>query len=127
MIYCSKADDKSTGEPSRYIRQIEFETGFTPERVNFGFTVNFQGDEQLVVEKSGEVLRQLQSIEALYPTAICQYVICPMKFYLSRLARVRTEDELTEDVDARSFGNVVHDVMYALYAPLQRQSCTLMG
>ena len=28
MPYCSHADDKSTGEPSRYIYQLDYESGF---------------------------------------------------------------------------------------------------
>ena len=28
MLYCSHADDKSTGEPSRYIYQLDYESGF---------------------------------------------------------------------------------------------------
>ena len=39
MLYCAHADDKSTGEPSRYIRQIEYESGFPLRRIEVGVDV----------------------------------------------------------------------------------------
>ena len=39
MLYCSHADDKSTGEPSRYIYQLDYESGFpTCARSRWGWT-----------------------------------------------------------------------------------------
>ena len=40
MLYCSHADDKSTGEPSRYIYQLDYESGFDVRKVEVGVDVN---------------------------------------------------------------------------------------
>ena len=40
MLYCSHADDKSTGEPSRYIYQLDYESGFRVRKVEVGVDVN---------------------------------------------------------------------------------------
>ena len=39
MLYCSHADDKSTGEPSRYIYQLDYESGFDVRRIEVGVDV----------------------------------------------------------------------------------------
>ncbi len=40
MLYCSHADDKSTGEPSRYIYQLDYESGFDVRKIEVGVDVN---------------------------------------------------------------------------------------
>lgn len=40
MLYCSHADDKSTGEPSHYIYQLDYENGFDVRKVEVGVDVN---------------------------------------------------------------------------------------
>ena len=44
MLYCSHADDKSTGEPSRYIYQLDYESGFDVRKVEVGVDVNLAAD-----------------------------------------------------------------------------------
>ena len=96
MLYCSHADDKSTGEPSRYIYQLDYE--------------------------SGEVMRRLErfvdaeSPAALSPTAFFRYVACPLRFYFHSVARLEADDEISEEVDAPMFGTILHAAVQTLYA-----------
>jgi hypothetical protein len=59
MLYCSHADEKSTGEQSRYIYQLEYESPYTINRTNVGVDVRATQDEPIVVEKQGVVLDKL--------------------------------------------------------------------
>ncbi len=122
MLYCSHADDKSTGEPSRYIRQLEYESGFRLKRSEVGVDVNRAENEMITIAKEGIVLQQLQRFltasHPLSPTALARYIACPLRFYFSSVARLRTSDELTDEVDNPMFGNILHDAARRLYAPL---------
>ncbi|MFI3258869.1 MAG: PD-(D/E)XK nuclease family protein [Rikenellaceae bacterium] len=129
MLYCSCADDKSTGEQSRYITQLDYESPFSLSRVDVGVDVNLFESEVIEVEKRGRVAEQLArfcgdmggeaEVVKLSPTALFQYVACPLRFYFRSLARISVRDELSEQVDAPMFGTILHSAMQHLYDPLK--------
>lgn len=194
MLYCSRADDKSTGEPSRYIYQLDYESGFPLHKVEAGVDVNLAPPVPIVIPKDSEVMQRLrrflkssktalpdagesdrfsaeigrqagdsftpvveddfpdcgsctaniahragdsgmtaagnvsdrsdtQSVAAsaseftpaLSPTAFSRYVACPLRFYFYSVARIKPEEELTEEVDNPLFGTILHDAAQRLY------------
>lgn len=126
MIYCSQADEKSTGEQSRYIYQLDYELPYDIKRINVGVDVTSVDQPERVVKKDENILRKLAryySSEAdrpiLSPTAFARYVACPMSFYFASVAGMKSRDELSEDVDSPMFGNILHDAMQRLYKPIE--------
>ncbi|MBQ5690577.1 MAG: PD-(D/E)XK nuclease family protein [Alistipes sp.] len=125
MLYSSASDDKSTGEPSRYIRQLEYETDFKINFTNVSVQVSLTGAKDITIEKSDEVYSKLLRFTAEYateestgeisPTAFSTYVQCPLRFYLNVVELLRAEDELEEEVDNLTFGNIFHDAAFRLY------------
>ncbi len=124
MLYCSHADDKSTGEPSRYIYQLDYESGFPVRKVEVGVDVNLVRTAPIEVAKDESVLRRLgrftdpSSQATLSPTAFYRYVACPLRFYFHSVARLETDDEITEEVDAPMFGTILHAALQKLYTPV---------
>ena len=122
MLYSSAADDKSTGEPSRYIRQIEYETDFKIDYTNVGVEVSLVESCNIDVEKSDEVFDKLLRFtrdKGLSPTAFSTYVKCPLKFYFNVVERLRPEDELEESIDNMTFGNIFHEAADLLYSQIK--------
>ncbi len=124
MLYCSHADDKSTGEASRYIYQMDYESPFELKYRDVGVDVNLYEQSNIEIEKSGKVAQALEeylreeSPRTLSPSAINRYIACPMRFYFYHIAHLRTDDELSEDVDNSMFGNILHKTMQNIYKPL---------
>ena len=121
MLYSSASDDKSTGEPSRYIRQIEYETDIKLNRTNVGVEVSLSNEEVIEVDKSPEVFDKLLRFtrnKALSPTAFSTYVKCPLRFYFNVVELLRPEDELEETVDNMTFGNIFHEAADLLYSQI---------
>ena len=122
MLYCSHADEKSTGEKSRYIYQLEYESPYTVNRINVGVDVGASTFNDNAIPKRGEVLERLNQYlngeKRLSPTALSNYIACPMRFYFSAIAKLKTGDELTEEVDNSMFGNILHRAMQLLYADI---------
>lgn len=123
MCYCSHADDKTTGEQSRYIRQLEYE-GLKEHNLHFtdvGLDVNLPDDESITVEKQGMVRGRLEeflkgeSKKMISPTAFSRYVACPMRFYFASVAGLRAQDDISDDVDNPTFGTILHGSMEELY------------
>ena len=124
MLYCSKADEKSTGEPSRYIHQLEYESPYEISRRAIGVDLGLSEIKPIVVEKSGEVMQKLrryttpESGYSLSPTALFRYIECPLKFYLASIAHIKTPDEVADTIDALTFGNILHETMQDMYEEL---------
>ena len=124
MLYCSHADERNTGEPSRYIRQLEYETSFPIRRVEVGVDVFLEEESDIEVEKSDAILERMQRFlqpdapSKLSPTAFSLYVDCPLKFYFTVVAQLRAQDEIEEKVDDRILGNIFHYAAQQLYAEL---------
>ncbi len=124
MLYCSHADDKTTGEPSRYIYQLDYESGFPLRKVEVGVDVNLAETAPIEVAKDEGVMKRLErfvdpdpeSRATLSPTAFFRYVACPLRFYFHSIARLEADDEISEDVDAPMFGTILHAAAQKLYA-----------
>ena len=120
MLYCSRADDKSTGECSRYIHQLEYESPYNITKLSVGVDLSTEEVAPISVAK-GEYERSIldkfttESGAALSPTALFRYVECPLKFYLYSVAKLREQDEISETIDALMFGNILHESMQELY------------
>lgn len=121
MLYCSHADEKSTGEPSRYIYQLDYESGFDLRKIEVGVDVNLAQTAPIEVLKDSEVMHRLnrfvdpESDATLSPTAFFRYVACPLRFYFHSIARLETDDEISEEVDAPMFGTILHAAVQSLY------------
>lgn len=126
MLYCSHADEKTTGECSRYIYQLMYESPYPIERVNVGVDINVDIPASITVAKSGRTLKVLNSFldpdskRILSPTALSRYVACPLQFYFASVAGIKEREELSEEVDTPMFGTIVHAAMQKLYGPLEK-------
>ena len=124
MLYCSRADDKSTGERSRYIYQLEYESPFKIDKRSVGVDLKLEDVEPISIPKSDEMMKLLnrylqeKSGYSLSPTALFRYIECPLKFYLATIANIKSSDELSDKIDALTFGNILHETMQLLYTPL---------
>lgn len=121
MLYCSRADDKSTGERSRYIYQLDYESPFEVKKRSVGVDLGVSGEQPMEVVKGDKELSVLaryldaENNYSLSPTSLSRYIECPMKFYYHTVAHLRTPDELGEKIDALTFGNILHEALQALY------------
>lgn len=117
MMYSSAADDKHTGEQSRYIYQLEYESPHTVERANINLRIDYRPVEPIVVPKTPEIMERLGKME-FYPSKINRYIDCPLKFYFADIERLETPDQIEEEVTHLDVGNTLHRAMELLYTPL---------
>ena len=128
MLYCSRADERSTGEQSRYIYQLEYESPHKIEKMAVGVDLSLDNNPPIEVKKGKreqEILSRYldpSGEHSLSPTALFRYVECPLKFYMASIAKLRTNDELSDTIDALTFGNILHESMEELYKPLLKRA-----
>ena len=104
LAYCSRSDDKRTGEPSRYVYQLEYESPHRPLRRAIRLGVNLTKTEPVSASKTGRTARILEEYldgggRSLSPTAFYQYVECPLRFYFRHVAGLKPVEEIAEEMN----------------------------
>ena len=122
MLYTSRSDENSSGEPSRYIYQLEYESKHRIEHEETGLDTGIMVSKEIVVEKDAHAAERLQEYldgkATLSPTALNSYLECPLKFYFRYIAKLKPETEISEEIDMPMFGTILHKTMELLYRPL---------
>ncbi|MGM9862335.1 MAG: PD-(D/E)XK nuclease family protein, partial [Muribaculaceae bacterium] len=123
LIYDSRAQGLSSGEPSRFIAQLKYITpkGLKrPEFFEYSLGYAQPDDRKLAVEKSTDILDKLQYFKTpgganLSASALKTYKQCPLKFYLQYVKNYRGDTELTDYIQAVDYGNIIHGTLCAIY------------
>ncbi|WP_207535833.1 PD-(D/E)XK nuclease family protein [Desertivirga arenae] len=129
FIYNSLIDESNSGEPSRFLRQLEFESGFTFKYYLQNQPVQIESAKDLVVEKKGKVWSSLQKFlqskgnwddEKISATALTTYLNCSLQFFFKYVAKIKEPEEITENLEANQVGSVLHQVMEWYYEDLSK-------
>jgi ATP-dependent helicase/DNAse subunit B len=54
----------------------------------------------------------------LSPSALNEYLRCPLSFFLSHVAEIREQEDLEDGIDARALGNIFHSAAQKMYTEL---------
>lgn len=123
IVYNSMANNKSSGEQSRYIYQLRYESPHDLTECTIGMDVGIEEAQSITICKSGDVLSRLERYatggKVLSPTSFYNFIACPLKFYFHSIARIGTVAEIVEEVDSPMFGSILHGAMCRLYEPLK--------
>ena len=121
---CSRSDDKHTGEPSRYIYQLDYESPHDGG-ADSGAAQRKPHPATLArsAQLAGEVAERLHAFldgggRTFSPTSFYAYIECPLKFCFRSIERLRPEEEVAEEIDLPMFGTILHKAMELLYTPL---------
>ena len=127
LIYNNQIGDNAS-EKSRFIRQIQHDLDTKENTIN-EFIATFESlvpdvsalpDEKsaavIQIKKTDEMIDALRQ-RKFSPSALKVYIKCPVQFYLKYVAGVDEPDELSEEIDAAVFGQILHKVLELIYKP----------
>ncbi len=123
LLQNTQSSDHVSGEPSRYIYQLQYQYGIDLQTTAINPTPVVAQTEPVVVEKTPEVLAQISDVlttKGISPSALNTYVRCSLKFYWQYICRLREADSIQEDVEANQLGTVLHAVLEELYGRPER-------
>jgi hypothetical protein len=120
LVYNGLVSDNSTGEPSRFIQQLRFETSIPFIFKEPGLMVKPTAPPPISVEKTPEIRKRLskyllQEPASFSPSQINTYLACRLQYFFKYLANLKKPDQLTEEIDAATLGSIVHGMMEQLY------------
>lgn len=125
FFYNNVSDELSRAEPSRYIVQLELESGL--ECIHYQQNIHFTTPQYspIIIEKSPPVQRVLERYYhpemtgILTPSALNVYMDCKLKFYFKYIANLYEQDTLADEIDPATFGNLLHNTMQNIYSIYQ--------
>ena len=118
LVYNSSSDGLNTGEMSRYLFQLKYDSENPPEEFYLDFDFKSNTNSPIAIQGNRGYQQKLlenYSEKKLSPSALNTYLDCKLKFYFRHIALIREADELLEEVDPRLFGNLFHYAMELLY------------
>lgn len=120
LIYNSATQGLHTGEPSRFIRQLEFELRSRNPRASIqerSWNFPVTQTSETGIEKSPGVFEDLAAMAAkgISPTALIDYINDQTEFYRKRVLKLREQEEVEEVAGYDTQGNVVHQILELYY------------
>ncbi len=131
QLYCtydSRRNNLSDGEPSRYFRLIDYIYSPNGKKVTYrsaGYPLRVDTSEVVSIRPNRQkFLGYRETIinggkRHLSASAINDFLSCPLKFYAKRVEGIQDTDELSETLDSRTLGTLVHGTIEALYAQFE--------
>ncbi len=125
LIYNNITDDFGSGEPSRFIRQlnaakalgqldkVKFEKKIISPKLNASPLVLNK------IVKTENILLKLTKLaeKGFSPSSLTNYIRNPLDFYKRSILGIKEYKEIEETVAANTFGTIVHDTLEQLYLP----------
>ena len=126
FVYNSLTDESNSGEPSRFIKQLEYESGFNffHKELQLPIKTELKREEEIIKsEKVQEVLNKyLSGKKYLSASALTTYISNPIDFFYKYIAGIEEPKEIEETVEAYKLGLILHYAMEQFYEQLRLES-----
>jgi ATP-dependent helicase/nuclease subunit B len=124
VVYNGQTDESNTGEPSRFLRQLEYESGYTFRYFEQQQTIATESRTPVQIKKDAQVMfvlnKYLRGEKRLSATALTAYVNCPLQFFYKYVAGIEEPKEVVENVEANVIGLMLHWMMETFYGLLMK-------
>ena len=121
LIYNTQNDDFGSGEKSRFITQIinELDHLNINEKFLQSDIKSVNSMDTISIIKTQSVKDQIieWSSEKVSSTALTNFIDCRLKFYFKYIAKIYSQNEIVEFIQANSFGTIIHEALKEAYSP----------
>lgn len=113
----------NTGELSRYGFQLVYGSEIPVKRVSLGFSFRNDPVRPLTIrnsqDKINDLLSRITEEHPLSPSAINLWLYCRLRFYFRYYMQLPEPEEVKDEIDSLTFGNIFHEVVEVLYGRLK--------
>ena len=132
LLYTDVTKGMNSGEMSRFLYQIKYESGLPIREVHFQNRISVQDNPTISIPKNPSILEQLKSYtdeneRGISPSALNTYMECHLKFYFKYIARIKEKEEMAEELDHRLLGTIFHQSTQSLYQTFPDGEITAEG
>ncbi|WP_299568355.1 PD-(D/E)XK nuclease family protein [uncultured Pedobacter sp.] len=126
FVYNCLTDDSNSGEPSRFVKQLEYESGFNFHHKELQLAVKTELKREEVIVKTEKVQQILQlflnGTRTLSASALTTYILNPIDFFYKYIAGIEEPQEIEETVEAKKLGLILHYAMEQFYEQLRAEN-----
>ena len=127
MIYDTNTENLKTKEESRFIKQLVYDFGVKPVKRTFNApvptpNVSYTQDIILTDKEKQRMLNFFVADEKGYqrhlsPSSLNTYINCNRRFFFDKILGLGgDEDDLTDSVEAKNYGDIFHYCMEHIYS-----------
>lgn len=125
LVYNAQADDTNTGEPTRFLKQLEYESGYQFNYLEHKQSIATEKKTPVIIHKDEKVMevlnRYLNGEIGLSASALTSYVNCPLQFFYKYVAKIEEPKEISENLEANYIGSMLHYVLETFYGDLMAE------
>ncbi len=132
LLHVLPSDTYGGGEKSRFILQIEHELKKINTNLNVTYpTISFKSqvtaddaEAKLEIHKTPEIIEIIEkriTEKGLYPSHLNEFISCSIKYYFSQIAGIAEAEEVSEKIEADTFGNWLHKTLENIDNDLMKQ------
>jgi ATP-dependent helicase/nuclease subunit B len=121
FVYNGLTDDSNSGEVSRILRQLNYESKFTFSEKTLNLEVKTELKERVEISKDHPRIKQilqnyLNKTKTISPSALTTYISNPADFFFRYIAEIKEPEEVSAVIEANEIGSILHKVMEYFYA-----------
>lgn len=130
LIYNDLVNDTNSGEMSRFILQLLYESNFEILHTHFNDEIFLQNRKPIEIVKDDNVLRKLDkyiastenntTVKMFSASALNTYLNCSLKFYFKYIAGINEQEKNDTEMTPGEFGSVLHKSLELTYNELVR-------
>ncbi len=127
VVYNQIVESNSTGEPSRFLQQIQFESELPSVLFPQKQVIQLSPPApNLRIEKSPEIMAQLEeylkpSGKSLSASGLLCYLKCPLEFFFKYVAGYKEPQRPLNALDLGAIGTLVHTIIERFYQPFHQE------
>ena len=123
LLYNTESEGLNAGEKSRFLYQLKYHAPPAHKILEKQLVVNYRRSITPVseVEKTDLIMDRLRGIaqKGFSPSSLSLFLKDPLDFYHQRVLGIRENQTLEVTINNMDKGNLVHEVLEALYLPYQ--------
>ena len=128
LLYNNATDDGQKGEMSRFMLQLMINS-YGQQHIKHYTLIAGQNQSPRLYQaksKTTEVMKALNDMKSISPSALGQYMRCPLQFYYNTICQLREHDEDNiDEIDNTMFGDLFHHSAELIYKQLSQQQSTI--
>ncbi len=129
IVYDNLGSNNRSGELSRFIYQLELESGFKIEKLQLNQQLKLSDSQGIAIKKSDAILSKLNefivskdfSKRQFTATSLDTYLNCSLQFYFKYIASLNEPEQVEEEFSQMEMGIIIHLVMELFYKNIIEQ------
>ncbi len=127
LVYDGLGEDTEAAEPSRFIRQLAYESKLKFNYLQQEQPVRIESSNVIVIPKQGKVWKEMESFfyngnpfktSNVSATTLTTYLACTLQFFFRYVAKIKEPEEVAENLEANQIGSALHQALEWFYSDL---------